>query len=172
MLLFDETEKAAGVLERFPPAEWPQAVVSWQAAWDRGKDHPMTDDEQGASGALPRLVQEFADQFREATERLQGLAGLGGYLPAAGTLPTAGALPTGDALPLPGALSAAQMTAIADGIAAQRRSIEALKAQLSSFDEQLAALEQILGPLAEWSRTWAEFEHRLLNLGRRPETES
>jgi hypothetical protein len=126
----------------------------------------MTDDEQGTSGALPRLVQEWADQFQEATERLHGLAGLGGRLPAAG------ALPAGSALPLPGALSAAQMTAIADGIAAQRRSIEALKAQLSSFDEQLAALEQILGPLAEWSRAWAEFEHRLLNLGRRPETES
>jgi hypothetical protein len=36
-------------------------------------------------------------------------------------------------------------------IAAQRRSIDALKAQLSSFDEQLAVLEQVLGPLAEWS---------------------
>ena len=39
------------------------------------------------------------------------------------------------------------MTSIADSIAAQRRSIAALKAQLSSFDEQLAVLEQILGPL-------------------------
>ena len=56
---------------------------------------------------------------------------------------------------LPGALSAAQLTAVADSIAAQRRSIEVLKAQLSSFDEQLKALEQFLGPLAEWSRTWA-----------------
>jgi len=63
------------------------------------------------------------------------------------------------------------MTSIADSIAAQRRSIEALKAQLSSFDEQLAAMEQILGPLAEWSRTWADLEQRLLNLGRRPEAE-
>jgi hypothetical protein len=42
---------------------------------------------------------------------------------------------------------------------------------LSSFDEQLKALEQILGPLAEWSRTWAEFEQRLLSLGRGPETD-
>lgn len=121
----------------------------------------MADEEQGPSGALPRLVQEFTGQLREATERLQGLAGLGGRLP-----------PTAGAFPLPGALSAAEMTSIADSIAAQRRSIQALKAQLSSFDEQLAALEQILGPLAEWSRTWAEFEQRLLNLGRRPEAES
>jgi hypothetical protein len=120
----------------------------------------MNDDEQRPSGALPRLVQEFTNQLREATERWQSLAGLGGRLP-----------PAAGALLLPGAMSAAQMNAIADSIAAQRRSIEALKAQLSSFDEQLAALEQLLGPLAEWSRTWAEFEQRLLTMGRRPEGE-
>ena len=118
----------------------------------------MTDDEQGPASALPRMVQEFTGQLREATERLQELAGFGGRLP-----------PAAGAAPLPGALSAAQTTSIADSIAAQRRSIEALKAQLSSFDQQLAALEQILGPLAEWSRTWAEFEQRLLNLGGRPQ---
>jgi hypothetical protein len=117
----------------------------------------MTDDEQGIYDALPRLVQEFSGQLREATERLQGLAGLSGLVP-----------PAAGALPLPGALSAAQMTAIADSIAAQRRSIEALQAQLTSFDEQLAALEQILGPMAEWSRTWAEFEQRILAIGHRP----
>ena len=121
----------------------------------------MADEEQGTSGALPRLVQEFTGQLWEATERLQALAGLGGHLP-----------PTPGAFPLPGALSAAEITSITDSIAAQRRNIQALKAQLSSFDEQLAAFEQILGPLAEWSRTWAEFEQRLLNLGRRPKAES
>ena len=68
------------------------------------------------------------------------------------------------ALALPGALSAEQMTSIADGLAAQRRSIAALKAQLSSFAEQLAALEQILGPLAEWSRAWADLEQRLVDM--------
>jgi prefoldin subunit 5 len=61
------------------------------------------------------------------------------------------------------------MASVTGSIAAQRRSIEALKAQLSSFDEQLAALEQVLGPLAEWSKTWADLEQRLLNLGSRPE---
>jgi hypothetical protein len=70
---------------------------------------------------------------------------------------------------LPGAFSAAQMTSIADSIATQRRSIEALKAQLSSYDEQLALLEQALGPFAEWSKTWADSEQRLLNMGRGPE---
>ncbi len=64
------------------------------------------------------------------------------------------------------------MTSITDSIAAQRRSIAALKAQLSSYDGQLATLEQILGPLGEWSRTWADLEQRMLNLGRGPEGET
>jgi len=113
----------------------------------------MADDEQSASGMLPALVQAFIGQLRAVTEGLEDLAGLGQRLP---TVP--------DVLPLPGALSAAQLTSIAESIAAQRRSIEALKAQLSSFDEQLAALEQILGPLAQWGSTWADLEKRLLEL--------
>ncbi len=119
----------------------------------------MVEDEKTTSGVVPRLVQEFTAQLGAITGRLEDLAGLGGGNPRAP-----------GALPLPGSLSAAQMTSIADSIAAQRRSIAALKAQLSSFDEQLAVLEQILGPLAEWGRTWAELEQRLLNLGRGPET--
>ncbi|HEX9041035.1 MAG TPA: hypothetical protein VF838_08395 [Trebonia sp.] len=118
----------------------------------------MVEDEKATSGVVPRLVQEFTAQLGAITGRLEELAGLGGDPRAPG------------ALPLPGSLSAAQMTSIADSIAAQRRSIAALKAQLSSFDEQLAVLEQVLGPLAEWSRTWAELEQRLLNLGRGSET--
>jgi len=39
---------------------------------------------------------------------------------------------------------------------------EEFKAQLSSFDEQLAVLERMLTPIAEWSRAWADLEHRLL----------
>jgi hypothetical protein len=62
------------------------------------------------------------------------------------------------------------MTAIADSIAEQRQSIAALKAQLSVYDEQLAVLEQALGPFTEWSKTWADFEQQLLNMGRKPET--
>src|SRR5215468_3269010 len=64
--------------------------------------------------------------------------------------------------------SAAQLTAISGSVTAQRRSIEALKAQLSSFDGQLAVEEQILSPLTEWSRTWAEVEERLLKMSRGP----
>jgi hypothetical protein len=115
----------------------------------------MSDAEHSTPGLVPGLVQEFIGQMRAAVERLEGLTGLSGHLPATPGVP-----------PLPGALSAAQLTSIRDGIAAQRRSIEALQAQLSAFDEQLAVLEQILGPIADWSRTWAELERRLLNLGR------
>ena len=117
----------------------------------------MADDEQSTSGMASGLVQEFIAQLRAVTEGLEDLAGFGVRRPLApGTFP------------LPGALSAAQLTAISGSLAAQRRSIEALKAQLSSFDEQLAALEGILGPLAEWSKTWAEFERLVMNVGRDP----
>jgi hypothetical protein len=119
---------------------------------------PMTEDERSTYGMVPRLVQEYIGQLRGIAERLEDRARPSGGFPSVHSV-----------LPLPGALSAAQMTSIADSISAQRRGIEALKAQLSSYDEQLAALEQILSPLSEWSRTWADLEHRMLNLGRGPE---
>jgi hypothetical protein len=112
----------------------------------------MADDEQSTSGLVPRLVQEFVSQLRSTTERLEGF---GGRLPL-----------SPGAYPLPGALSATQTKALADSIAAQRRSIGALQAQLTAFDEQLAAMEQVIGPLAEWSRAWADLEERLLGRGR------
>lgn len=115
----------------------------------------MTEYENNAPGLVPRLAQQFIGQLRAATERLEDLARYSGGLP-----------PAPGSLPLPGGLSAAQMASIADSIAAQRRSISALQAQLSSFDEQLEVLEQILAPLAAWSRSWADLEQRTLNLGR------
>lgn len=113
----------------------------------------MADDEQTPPGMVPGLVHEFIAQLRGIAEGLEGVARLREHLPSAPR-----------ALALPGTLSAAQLTSIADAIAAQRRSIEALKAQLSSFDAQLAVLEQIIGPVADWSRKWAELEDRLLNI--------
>lgn len=120
----------------------------------------MADEEHSASGMVPGLVQEFIAQFRRITEGLEGLARVREHLPSAP-----------GALPLPGTLSAAQLATIADSIAAQRRSIEALKAQLSSFDDQLALLEQLLGPLAQWSSKWAEVEEWLLHVGHGPQAE-
>ena len=114
----------------------------------------MAPDEQSTSGLASGLVQDFIAQLRTVTEGLEGLAGFGERRRLS------------SAFPLPGALSATQLTAISNSVAAQRRSIEALKAQLSSFDEQLAVLEQIISPLTDWSKTWADMEERLLKLGR------
>jgi hypothetical protein len=120
----------------------------------------MADDEQSTSGMVSGLAQVFVSQLRAVTEGLENLAGFGERPPS-----------DRGPFPLPGALSAAQVTSIADSVAAQRRSIEALKAQLSAFDEQLAVLEQILGPFAEWSRSWADLEKQLVNMRRMPEAE-
>ena len=119
----------------------------------------MADDEQGISDMVSGLVEAFIAQMGAITGGLEGLAGSGARLP-----------PVPSAFPLPGALSAAQLRSIAESVAAQRRSIEALQAQLSAFDEQLAVLEQILGPLAKWSSTWAELEQRLLTMRQAPES--
>jgi len=123
------------------------------------------DREEGASSRVPVFIQELIAQLRGVTERLERLGEIGARIPLA-----PGALPLASLrnLPLPGAISAAQLASIASSIAAQRSSIEALKAQLSAFDEQLAVLERILDPLADWSRTWADLEERLLTLGRKP----
>jgi prefoldin subunit 5 len=125
-----------------------------------GRTVLMADEEHSASGMVPGLVQELIAQFRRITEDLEGLTRVREHLPLAP-----------GALPLPGSLSAAQLATIADSIAAQRRSIEALKSQLTSFDEQLAVLEQLLGPLAQWSSKWAEVEEWLLKVGRGSQAE-
>ena len=71
-------------------------------------------------------------------------------------------------LPHPGALSAAQLNLIASSVASQRQGIAATQAQLRVLDEQLAILEQILGPLAERSKAWAHFEGLVLPERRDP----
>ena len=137
-------------------------ITWWQypfSGWRKGT-RPVDEDERSTSGLVADLVQGFIAQLRGIVDELEGLARFGGHRP-----------PVLGGIPLPGALSAAQLTAIANGIAAQRRSIDALRAQLSSFDEQLAVLEKLLLPLAQWSSKWAELEAGLLNLGRGRKTE-
>ena len=76
----------------------------------------MADNEQHASGAIPRMFEEFVSQLRAGTERLEAFARSGGRLP-----------PGPDVVALPGAISAAQVTSIADSIAraaAQHRGAE------------------------------------------------
>jgi len=127
-----------------------------------GKEKLMADDQERASGEIPVLMREFIAQLRGVTEKLENFAGLGGSLPSVPGLP---ALPGLPAWPAPGALSATQLGSITASVSAQRRSIEALKTQLAAFDEQLAVLESLLEPLAEWSRVWAGLEERLMNMG-------
>jgi hypothetical protein len=118
-------------------------------------------DEQNTPDGLASLFQPWIVQLRMITEGLAGMTGLRESLLSQPARSLQG-------LPLPGALSAAQLHSIASGVAAQRSSIAALQAQLAAFDEQLAALEGILAPLAEWSKTWAEFEGLMMNPRRNP----
>jgi hypothetical protein len=132
----------------------------------------MADDKKSAPGMIPGVIpgvmQEFVAQLRGVAERLEGLTGLADSLPSMPSLPS---VPVLRSLPAPGALSAAQVKTITTSVAAQRRSIEALTAQLAAFDEQLVVLERILEPLVEWSKTWADIEERLMRIGRGPNTE-
>ena len=120
----------------------------------------MTDQENTSAG-FAGLIQLWTSQLRRITEGLAGMAGLSESV-------LSQPLPSLQGLPLPGALSAAQLNLIASSVASQRQGIAAMQAQLRVFDEQLAMLEGILGPLAEWGKTWAEFEGLVMNARRDP----
>ncbi len=103
-----------------------------------------------------RSIEEFVTQLRGFTDRARTVAG---------SVPTRLSLPT---LPSPpGAMSAAQLRAIADMVAAQRAGIAGMRAQLDAFDQQLAVFERILEPLVEWSGSWARLEEAVGDLVRR-----
>jgi hypothetical protein len=84
--------------------------------------------------------------------------GSGGSKTAAG-LPAIPGMPPMPGLPAtPATMSARQVQAVVDDIAARRSQVQALVTQLNGFDEQLAALETSLRPLLQWLRTWSELE--------------
>jgi len=120
----------------------------------------MTDPQNTAAG-FARLIQLWTIQLRRTTGGLTGVAGLSESVLAQSVQSLQG-------LPHPGALSAAQLNLIASSVASQRQGIAATQAQLRVLDEQLAILEQILGPLAEWSKAWAQFEGLVLPERRDP----
>jgi hypothetical protein len=62
----------------------------------------------------------------------------------------------------PGALSSSQMSGLSSAIRAQRKTIEALQAQLVAFDEQLAVLELLIEPLTRLADSWASLERGVL----------
>jgi len=119
----------------------------------KGHD-PMTVPQNTPAG-FARLIQLWTIQLRRITGGLTGMAGLSESVLAQSVQSLQG-------LPHPGALSAAQLNLIASSVASQRQGIAATQAQLRVLDEQLAMLEQILGPLAEWGKAWAQFEGLVL----------
>ena len=123
-----------------------------------GGEQEQTSPESAAGGLVGRSIDEFVHQLRGFTDRARSLAG---------TVPTKLALPS---LPSPpGAMSAAQLRAIAQAVSAQRQSIAAMQAQLEAFDQQMAVFERLLDPLVEWSATWARLEDAVGDIVRPPD---
>ena len=112
-----------------------------------GGEQQQPDPESPSSGLVGRSIDEFVSQLRGFSDRARSLAGA---VPSKLHLP---ALPSP-----PGAMSAAQVGAVAQTVKAQRQSIAAMRAQLDAFDQQLGVFERILDPLVEWSSTWARLE--------------
>ena len=112
--------------------------------------------EAATSGLVGRSIDEFVNQLRGFTDRARSIAGA---VPSRLSMPT---LPSP-----PGAMSAAQLRAIAQTVQAQRQSIAAMQAQLEAFDPQMAVFERILDPLVEWSSTWARLEEAVGDFVRR-----
>ena len=121
-------------------------------------------DQHNTSAGFAGLVQLWMIPLRRIPEGLTSSAGVRESV-------LSQHVPSLQGLPHPGALSAAELNVIADSVAAQRQSIAAMQAQLRVFDEQLAMLEGILGPLAEWSKAWAKFEGLVMNTRPGPEPE-
>ena len=115
--------------------------------------------ETAGTGLVGRSIDEFVSQLRGFTDRARSIAGA---VPSRLSLP---ALPSP-----PGAMSAAQLKAIAQTVQAQRQSIAAMKSQLEAFDQQIAVFERILDPLVEWSSTWARLEEAVGDFVRRDGT--
>jgi hypothetical protein len=123
---------------------------------DQGGHEPRTDSDAVPGGLVARSVDEFINQLRGFTDKARSIAGA---VPGRLSLP---ALPSP-----PGAMSAAQLRAVAATVSAQRQSIAAMASQLEAFDQQLAVVEKVLAPLVEWSSTWARLEEAVGDLVRR-----
>jgi hypothetical protein len=110
-------------------------------------EHEQPGPESATGNLVGRSIDEFVGQLRGFTDRARSVAG---SVPGRLHLPV---LPSP-----PGAMSAAQVSAIAQTVKAQRQSIAAICAQLEAFDQQLGVFEKVLDPLVEWSSSWARLE--------------
>ncbi len=117
----------------------------------------------GSPGFDP--MQIFMSQLRGVTEQLSGLGKMADSLPIP---PALRSLSSVGVPPMPGSLTAAQLSAIAGAVGAQRASVKAMQSQLGSLDEQLGVLESILEPLVQWSSTWADVEKKFMPGGDAP----
>ena len=133
----------------------------------QGRNTENSSDEDGQAESDPasrrlvaRSVDEFVNQLRGFTDKARSLAGA---VPGKLSLP---ALPSP-----PGAMSAAQLRAVATTVSAQRQSIAAMASQLEAFDQQLAVIEKVLAPVVEWSATWARLEEAVGDFVRRDASE-
>jgi outer membrane protein TolC len=113
------------------------------------------------SSPASRTPADLADQLRVMADRL-----MTGWTTAAGAAarpPSLPALPT-----LPATLSARQLQAVLDDLAARRAQVQALTTQLEAFDQQLGSLEATLRPMLEWTQGWADLEKAVGEFWRLP----
>jgi hypothetical protein len=126
-----------------------------------GGAQEQSEPEAAAGNLVGRSIDEFVNQLRGFTDRARSMAG---SVPSRLHLP---ALPSP-----PGAMSAAQLRAVAQTVSAQRQSIAAMRAQLDAFDQQLAVFERLIDPLVEWSASWARLEEAVGDFVRPGATDS
>src|SRR3954467_13682217 len=103
--------------------------------------------EAAGGNLVSRSIDDFVSQLRGFTDRARSMAGA---VPARLHLL---ALPSP-----PGAMSAAQLRAVA----------QTVRAQLDAFDQQLAVFERLLEPLVDWSASWARLEEAVGDFVRPP----
>jgi hypothetical protein len=131
------------------------------AAQGQDDGEPKAETDPASRRLVARSVDEFVNQLRGFTDKARSLAGA---VPGRLSLP---ALPSP-----PGAMSAAQLRAVATTVSAQRQSIAAMASQLEAFDQQLAVIEKVLSPVVEWSATWARLEEAVGDFVRRDASDS
>jgi outer membrane protein TolC len=113
------------------------------------------------SSPAPRTPADLADQLRVMADRL-----MTGWTTATGSTARPPSLPT---LPTPPAtMSARQLQAVLDDLAARRAQVQALTTQLEAFDQQLGSLEASLRPMLEWTKSWAGLEKAVGEFWRLP----
>ena len=111
------------------------------------------EDAEMADEQRPNPPQDLLNQLWTTMERLGAAAGHVPGVAAAGL-----AMPS---VPLPGGLAAGQVAAIVGGIRAQRSSIATMRANLDAYEQQLVVMEQLLEPLAQMTRSWAQAEKKI-----------